>query len=178
MDERMRTWVRELRRFNPRLHLVGPTMLEHIEREVEVTARLLEHLREPAVADIGSGSGLAAFTLKIVHPDTRVWCIERSARKCTFLRHASNAMGLSGIEVLCEDALKSGLSFDAVMLRSFSPLSMLEKACLKVLREGGRLHYLHSSPRPVLHERFRLDGEVSVERGDGTLSLTSFTLIR
>ncbi|MCU0962761.1 MAG: class I SAM-dependent methyltransferase, partial [Pirellulaceae bacterium] len=72
MDSRIGEWVREIERFNPRLHLMGPAMLQGLEGELQVMLPLLERIDEPEVADLGSGSGLPAIPFKILHPGTRV----------------------------------------------------------------------------------------------------------
>ncbi|HOJ12907.1 MAG TPA: class I SAM-dependent methyltransferase [Deltaproteobacteria bacterium] len=179
MDDRLAKWMGELRRFNPRLHLVGPSMLEHLEEEVEVTSRLLEGITEPAIADLGSGSGLMAFVYKALHPDSIVTCVERSVKKCDFLRHTAEVLGLEGFCVLCEDLLASGRRFKAAMARSFSPVATLGKICSRVLVEGGRLYYLSSSNPQEMGSGFRLDGIQTARSGTGlTLNLWRFTRLR
>jgi 16S rRNA G527 N7-methylase RsmG len=75
MDETIALWIRELRRFNPRLHLMGPAMLEGIEGELQAMLPLLGSIREPEIADLGSGSGLPAIPYKALHPQAKVFLI-------------------------------------------------------------------------------------------------------
>ena len=77
MDERLNTWIRELRLYNGKLHLMGPSMLTGIEDELEVMLPLLMRIEEPVLADLGSGSGLPAIPYKILHPDSHICLIER-----------------------------------------------------------------------------------------------------
>jgi 16S rRNA G527 N7-methylase RsmG len=176
MDSRIGEWIREIERFNPRLHLMGPAMLQGLEGELQVMIPLLEVIDEPEVADLGSGSGLPAIPFKILHPGTRVVLIERSAGKSTFLRHVVQALGLDGAEVLALDPLRAPAGpFDAVLARSFSPLESLEQVCLKILRDQGRLYYLFTGDLPRLGECFRLDRTTSQASVTHQLSLAVFT---
>lgn len=176
MDQRLTTWINELKRFNPRLHLMGPAMLEGIEGEVLAMLPLLKTIREPEIADLGSGSGLPAIPFKILHPQAKVFLIERSAKKCTFLRHTVETIGLSGIEILHHDPLQiEHPRFGAVLARSFSPISTLEKVCMKILSEGGRLYYLFTGHPPDLGTGFHLDEVTSEEHGGHHVSMAAFT---
>ncbi|HPS93811.1 MAG TPA: class I SAM-dependent methyltransferase, partial [Deltaproteobacteria bacterium] len=60
MDEKILLWIRELKRYNSLLHLVGSGMISTIQQDVEEMLPLLERISEPVIADIGSGSGLPA----------------------------------------------------------------------------------------------------------------------
>jgi 16S rRNA (guanine(527)-N(7))-methyltransferase RsmG len=88
-------WIHyeELRRWNPRLSLIGPgTASEVISRHYgEALAALpLLHLpahRKPAVlVDIGSGAGFPGFVLAATVPDLEVTLVEPRSRKCAFLQ--------------------------------------------------------------------------------------------
>lgn len=176
MDQRITTWISELKRFNTRLHLMGPAMLEGIEGEILAMLPLLKTIQEPEIADLGSGSGLPAIPFKVLHPQAKVYLIERSAKKCTFLRHTVETIGLSGIEVLSLDPLQvEHLSFDAVLARSFSPVSTLRKVCVKILSEGGRLYYLFTGYPPDLGTGFHLDEVTSEELQGHHVSMAIFT---
>ncbi len=176
MDARITSWIRELKRFNPQLHLMGPSMLEGIEGEVEVMLPLLESIHEMQIADLGSGSGLPAIPFKILHPQTEVFFIERSTKKCTFLTHVVEILELTGVKILSQDPLQvDTLRFDAVLARSFSPISTLEKVCRKTLRDGGRLYYLFTGKQPLLGEAFRLDDIMSEESRGHRINLAVFT---
>jgi 16S rRNA G527 N7-methylase RsmG len=102
--------------------------------------------------------------------------IERSVRKCTFLRHVVQTLGLAGAEVLALDPLRAPAGpFDAVLARSFSPLETLEEVCLKLLRDEGRLYYLFTGALPRMGASFRLDRTASQASLTQRLSLAVFT---
>jgi 16S rRNA (guanine(527)-N(7))-methyltransferase RsmG len=175
MDERLTTWVRELRRYNGKLHLMGPSMLKGIEDELEVMLPLLMHIEEPVLADLGSGSGLPAIPYKILHPDSHIYLIERSVKKCTFLQHVTESLNLTGAEIVAHDPFHDDVGqFNAVLARSFSPLSTLVDVCLKILRPGGRLYYLFTQSTPELAEPFELARIISQKSVRHTLNLAIF----
>jgi 16S rRNA (guanine527-N7)-methyltransferase len=178
MDEKILLWIKELKRFNPTLHLVGSGMVSTLEQDVEALLSLLRNIHEPEIADIGSGSGLPAIPLKVLHPESHVLLIERSGKKCTFLRHAIDLLDMEGIALIEADPLKSDIGrFDAVMSRSFSPLSTLEKVIYKILKDNGRFYYLFTGDNlPELSPRFRRDYHVSQECREHTLTVARYTL--
>ena len=176
MDELTTLWIRELKRFNPRLHLMGPAMLECIEGELGAMMPLLQLIQEPEIADLGSGSGLPAIPYKILHPQAKVFLIERSVKKCTFLRHAVETLGLSDMEIVAQDPIYiEHLGFNAVLARSFSPISTLERVCLTILRPEGRLYYLFTGNPPALGRAFHLNGIISENFQAHHVSLATFT---
>jgi len=175
MDDKLNTWIRELRRYNGKLHLMGPSMLRGIEDELEVMLPLLMRIKEPVLADLGSGSGLSAIPYKILHPDSHICLIERSVKKCTFLQHVIESLNLTGVEILSHDPIHDDVGqFDAVLARSFSPLSTLVDVCLKILKPGGRLYYLFTESTPELTQPFELAQIISQKSVMHTLNLAIF----
>jgi 16S rRNA (guanine(527)-N(7))-methyltransferase RsmG len=175
MDDRLNMWIRELRRYNGKLHLMGPSMLTGIEDELEAMLPLLMRIKEPVLADLGSGSGLPAIPYKILHPHSHICLIERSVKKCTFLQHVIESLNLSDVEILPNDPLHDDVGrFDAVLARSFSPLSTLEDVCMKILNQRGRLYYLFTSGTPELAHNFELAQVISQKSSMHTLNLAIF----
>jgi 16S rRNA (guanine527-N7)-methyltransferase len=178
MDERLNVWIRELRLYNGKLHLMGPSMLTGIEDELEVMLPLLMRIKEPVLADLGSGSGLPGIPYKILHPDSHICLIERSVKKCTFLQHVIESLNLLGVEILSHDPIHDDVGqFDAVLARSFSPLSTLVDVCLKILKPGGRLYYLFTESTPELAQPFELAQIISQKSAMHTLNLAIFNRV-
>jgi 16S rRNA (guanine527-N7)-methyltransferase len=178
MDERLNAWIRELRLYNGKLHLMGPSMLTGIEDELEVMLPLLMRIKEPVLADLGSGSGLPGIPYKILHPDSHICLIERSVKKCTFLQHVIESLNLLGVEILSHDPIHDDVGqFDAVLARSFSPLSTFVDVCLKILKPGGRLYYLFTKSTPELAQPFDLAQILSQKSARHTLNLAIFNRV-
>jgi 16S rRNA (guanine(527)-N(7))-methyltransferase RsmG len=176
MDEKIGLWIRELRHFNKTLHLVGSGMLPGIEKDVENMMPLLESIVEPIIADIGSGSGLPAIPYKILHPQAHVKLIERSTKKCTFLKHVIELLGMEGLELVEADPLITDIGrFDAVLARAFSPVSTLKKTVLRVLEENGRFYYLFTGGSlPEMGHQFVLSEVISRQCHGYVLNLAIF----
>jgi 16S rRNA (guanine527-N7)-methyltransferase len=52
------------------------------------------------LADVGSGGGFPGLPLKIIRPDLRVFLIESSIKKVTFLAEVTRELGLKDVQVL------------------------------------------------------------------------------
>ncbi|HDP24441.1 MAG TPA: hypothetical protein ENN34_03260 [Deltaproteobacteria bacterium] len=178
MQDQIRLWIEEIRRYNTRLHLVSPVFLRDLEYHVLDCMELLEQVREPELADLGSGSGLPGIPYKIVHPDSRVTLIERSAGKSTFLQHVIDLLGLADIEVLQTDPLCARIGpYEAVISRAFSPQKNLEKALLRILVTNGRFYYIATLDQELnLGGSFRIDAAITKGTPGKHLVLNRYTL--
>ena len=89
---------RELRRWNPRLSLVGPQQADEVvERHYGESLAALPLL--PAgggqLVDLGSGAGFPGMVLAAMRPQWSVWLFEARARKWSFLESAARKASLS-----------------------------------------------------------------------------------
>ena len=92
----------ELRRWAPRLALVGPAFASEIfERHYGESLAGLDLLPEgpAALLDLGSGAGFPGFVLAAARPDLRTTLVEARERKWAFLAAAVRRAGL-GASVL------------------------------------------------------------------------------
>lgn len=171
-------WVEEIRRYNPLLNLVSAAMISDIEEHIENTMELLKHIKEPSIADIGSGSGLPAIPYKIMYPASNVVMIERSEKKCVFLRHILDILDLGNIELIQADPLATMIGpFDALMSRAFSPLGTLERLVMKTGKPGGRLYYLSTGKgNPIKNQALSLSGHEERRFKDYTLCLDTYEI--
>ena len=93
----------ELRRWNPRLSLIGPgTATEIVQRHYVESLEGLSLLADPITGkpprrllDVGSGGGFPGMILAIAAPETEVFLLEPRQRKWAFLRSAARRSGLS-----------------------------------------------------------------------------------
>ena len=74
--------------------------------------------------DIGSGGGLPGIPLAILRPEERTVLVERSRKKCQFLRHVALELGLD-FEVCERDARDVDERADVVTARAVAPLDAL-----------------------------------------------------
>lgn len=138
-------YTRELERWNERLGLVHASGTELIVRHIldslaglTVVQSLIEECDAPVIADIGSGGGLPGIPLACFLPGARIHLVERSERKCGFLRGALLATKIRNAQVVNEDLSALREPFDVIVFRAFQPLSKpLVHQLTHLLRPGG-----------------------------------------
>ena len=100
---------RELRRWNPKLSLIGPgtadeVLARHYGEALEALPLLPDSALEPAASspsslqnlvDLGSGGGFPGLVLAACCPGLRVTVVEAREKKWSFLRTASRKAGIS-----------------------------------------------------------------------------------
>ncbi|MDD3997592.1 MAG: 16S rRNA (guanine(527)-N(7))-methyltransferase RsmG [Sphaerochaetaceae bacterium] len=80
--------------------------------------------KNPRICDVGSGAGFPGIPLAIVMSDCRFTLLERSAKRCGFLRNACSVCNLSNrIEILEMDLHDVRDTFDVVTFRALHPLA-------------------------------------------------------
>ena len=88
------------------------------ETVVERCLALLAHIAEPAVLDVGTGTGAIALALADEHPGARVTALDRSAAALALARENLDRTGLGARVTLVERDLAAGLPegpFDVVV---------------------------------------------------------------
>jgi len=155
IDRKLEIWIDEIRRFNKVMHLVGPKVYDNLESEVLNCISLIQHIREPEIADLGSGSGIPGIVYAAIHPQSIVWLIERSEKKCTFLRHIISVCGFDNARVLNIDPLMdtADKKFNAVISRAFSPVVKLPAVLASILKNNSAIYYM-SIDAPKLDAHF------------------------
>lgn len=96
----------------------------------------------PKAVDIGAGAGLPGLALKIVWPGLRLTLLETTGKKCRFMQHVVDTLGLSGVTVVQARAEDFGqhagrLAFDLALARAVSRLPTLLEYGLPLLKLGG-----------------------------------------
>ncbi|KAL6861319.1 hypothetical protein ACP4OV_017019 [Aristida adscensionis] len=95
------------------------------------------------VVDVGSGAGLPGLILAVARPSWRFTLLESMRKRCTFLEHAVEVMGLSNVDVVCERAENVGQNlefreaYDIAAARAVAELKVLAEYCLPLVRVGG-----------------------------------------
>ena len=96
--EALHTHYEELRRWSPKVDLIGPgAEAEIFERHYVESLAVLPWLpAEPfRQVDLGSGAGFPGFVLAAVRPDAETWLVEPRERRAAFLSSAARKAGLS-----------------------------------------------------------------------------------
>jgi 16S rRNA (guanine527-N7)-methyltransferase len=94
------------------------------------------------IADLGAGAGFPGLVLAAALPHARVALVESVGRKCAWLQHASDVMGLANAEVVHARAEEWPAGLDAndlVTARALASLNVLVEYASPLLAEGGAL---------------------------------------
>ncbi len=96
----------------------------------------------PKAVDIGAGAGLPGLALKIVWPGLRLTLLEATGKKCRFMQHVVDTLGLAGVTVVQARAEDFGqhagrIAFDLAWARAVSRLPTLLEYGLPLLKPGG-----------------------------------------
>jgi 16S rRNA (guanine527-N7)-methyltransferase len=98
----------------------------------------------PKAVDIGAGAGLPGLALKIVWPGLRLTLLEATGKKCRFMQHVVDTLGLKDVTVVQARAEDFGqragrIAFDLALARAVSRLPTLLEYGLPLLKRGGWL---------------------------------------
>ncbi|KAG2605224.1 hypothetical protein PVAP13_4NG098700 [Panicum virgatum] len=152
-------YVEALLDWNQRMNLTAVTdeaevMTRHVEDSLAVLPPLERAYRARSTSggrdtdgvslvDVGSGAGLPGLILAVARPSWRFTLLESMKKRCTFLEHAIEAMGLSNVDVVCDRAENVGQSldyreaYDIAAARAVAELKVLAEYCLPLVRVGG-----------------------------------------
>lgn len=117
------------------------------DRSSQLTKHLLDslsvrpYLRGERIADVGSGAGFPGIPLAIVEPERHFALIESTGKKCRFLEHVRDSLGLANVEVVQSraEAYEPGRRFDTVLARAVGPIPELVRVAGRLVAGGGRL---------------------------------------
>lgn len=119
----------EIALWNPKLGLVNAEGEELIRKHFLDSMAAIPFLRdflrrEPVqtAADLGSGNGFPGVVLQILLPEIRFTLVERSGKRCGFLRNVSALLPGMELEVLQSELSQVDASFDLLVSRAFRPL--------------------------------------------------------
>ena len=128
--------------WNARMNLTAirdrPSQLtKHLLDSLAVLPYLVGH----RIADVGSGAGFPGIPLAIVEPGRQFALIESTGKKCRFLEHVRDTLGLANVEVVQSraESYHPEVRFDTVLARAVGPLADLVKVAGSLVVGGGRL---------------------------------------
>ncbi|MDO8671271.1 MAG: 16S rRNA (guanine(527)-N(7))-methyltransferase RsmG [Dehalococcoidia bacterium] len=151
--QQLEVYYRLLVEWNQRINLTSITAYEEVQAKhfldsLTLIPVLQEMTPSPCnspvrVVDIGAGAGFPGVPLKIALPEVQLVLIESTAKKAAFLRHLTDALGLTGVEVRIGRAeqlahqpdLREG--FDFCLARAIAALPTLLEITLPFVRPGG-----------------------------------------
>lgn len=167
-EQALHQHYQELRRWNPRLSLVGPgTAAQIVERHYGESLAALPLLSPGArLLDVGSGAGFPGLVLAAAEPSLEVTLVEARQRKWAFLAAARRAAALSCVCVNATvgAASESGLPalVDVVTVRALKlPPRDLDGLALR-LAPGGFLLLWSGENDPVLPDSLSIVDRLSL----------------
>jgi 16S rRNA (guanine527-N7)-methyltransferase len=122
--------------------LIGPREVDRLwSRHILNSAAIVELIPDGAsVADVGSGAGLPGIPVALLRPDVRVTLIEPLLRRCNFLTHSVDDLGITDRVTIRRDrAEQVRQTFDVVASRALAPLDRLIRWCLPLMKPTGQI---------------------------------------
>lgn len=137
--DRLARHCAEIELWNPRLKLVAASGIDLATRHVLDSLAGVPALSESrTIVDVGAGAGFPGIPIAIANPDATVHLVERSGRRCGFLRNALAVVPVANARVVEADVERADLSVDAVVLRAYHPLTVeLVESLVRLLARSG-----------------------------------------
>jgi 16S rRNA (guanine527-N7)-methyltransferase len=132
----------ELAEWNKRVNLTAITEpREMVDKHLLDSLSLHPHLHGQRIADVGTGAGFPGLPLAVVNPRRAFTLIEATGKKCLFVRHAVELLGIGNVEVVQARAetWKPGALFDCVIARALGKLSDFVRAAGHLCARDGRM---------------------------------------
>lgn len=139
-------YSQELLSWNKRMNLTAFDTFEEIAikhfLDSAMVFRYLD-LKQKNIADIGTGAGFPGLPLKLLEETATVSLIEASKKRCRFLDHIINKLGLAGVKVIQERAEVLGKNgevreqYQLVTARAVAALNVISEYALPLAAVGG-----------------------------------------
>lgn len=153
LAEKMEKYIREIIICNAAFNLTNTSdhdelVIRHVLDSLAAYKPLKDFIsglpyggRQVSVGDIGSGGGLPGIPLAAAFPEISFTLVERMEKRCGFLQHCKEELGLENVTVLKEQAeFVEQKSFDVVTFRAFRPLDLkMAKKLLRLRKDAGIL---------------------------------------
>lgn len=168
LEAKMEEYIKALQEYNAKFDLINTD--EHDEIAVKHILDSLSALPEicriiserfgkvpPAAlefADIGSGAGLPGIPVSAALQQIKFTLIERMTKRCGFLKHCSEILGLTNVSVEENQAERlEQKRFDLCVFRAFRPLDKkMAKVLLRILKDGGVLAAYKAKKEKITEE--------------------------
>lgn len=132
----------ELREWNKRMNLTAITdPQDMVDKHLLDSLSIQPHLHGRRIADIGTGAGFPGLPLAVVNPRRDFTLIEATGKKCQFVRHAAETLGIGNVEVVQAraEAWKPKAPFDSVIARALGKLADFVRVAGHLCARDGRM---------------------------------------
>ncbi len=157
-------YIRELKKWNDRMNLVGLKEMESVVRELLYDAFFIYGYvgESKTVLDMGSGAGIIAIPLKILRREMDVFSVDRGLKKIQFQRHIKRVMHLKGFMLIhSRIEILEGMGIDSLVVKGFGGIQEILEKGGKHVKKGGHAFIVKGKrEKPVDCEGFVLQDEV------------------
>jgi 16S rRNA (guanine527-N7)-methyltransferase len=141
----------ELQKFNKVINLISAKTLVHadaIHFADSILSSQMVHKninKNNYLYDIGSGNGFPGLAYSILYSEQKVVLIDSDERKCEFLKHIIDTLGLLNVSVQNKKIEELGAnSIEQAICRGFSPLPKALLTLRKNVQNGGSVYHMKS----------------------------------
>lgn len=139
--DKLAAYVELLLQWNSAYNLIGRSTAEDVwQRHILDAAQLVPHVEgAESILDIGSGAGLPAVVLAIL-TDAHVTACEKRQKKCDFLRHVQQQLGLKAcfeVQALSIEDIPAQNQYACITARALAPLPQLISWAQPRLKKDG-----------------------------------------
>ena len=149
--------------------------LKHFYDSITLAKEIIE-VDGKTLLDVGTGAGFPGMVLKILFPNLKVSLLDANNKKITFLKQLTERLNLTDVFFLHERAEEHfdivGASYDYVVARAVSNLSVLAELCMPLVKQGG--YFI--SMKGQLDEEFENGSYAITELGGKIEHITTFAL--
>ncbi|HEU0224439.1 MAG TPA: 16S rRNA (guanine(527)-N(7))-methyltransferase RsmG [Steroidobacteraceae bacterium] len=140
--EAMLRLASELREWNKRINLTAITgPADMVDKHLLDSLSVQPLLHGKRIADIGTGAGFPGLPLAIVNPRRSFTLIEATGKKCLFVRHSVELLGIGNVEVIQAraESWKPRALFDCVIARALGKLADFVRVAGHLCARDGRM---------------------------------------
>ena len=149
---KLKQYFIELLKFNKVINLVSSKSLLHADAihfsdSIQASAIVRKNISKNSyLYDIGSGNGFPGMIYALLYPDQRVILLDSDQRKCEFLKHVAEVLGLMNIVVQNKKIEHCPAeSVEQAICRGYSPLPKALLSLRKIFSKDGVAFHLKST---------------------------------
>jgi 16S rRNA (guanine527-N7)-methyltransferase len=149
--EQLLKYYHELQKFNKVVNLISPKTVAHADAvhfaDSILASRIISKKANKSVYlyDLGSGNGFPGLIYSILYPDQKMVLIDSDERKCEFLKHIADTLGLTSVVVQNKKIeILTSNTIEQAICRGFAPLPKALLTLRKAVKKGGFIYHMKS----------------------------------
>ena len=158
--DKLYLYINELELWNKKLGFVNAEgrklVINHIFDSLS-GVQFLKKIDFYNAADVGSGAGLPGIPLSIFFPNKKFSLIERSGKKCGFLKNCKELFRLDNIDVIESELEDVNKKFDLIIFRAFRDFNDFHNLLNSRLNDTGFL-FAYKGRLKEIDEALKLSG--------------------